>query len=101
MAPDAAPVAGAIGGRAYALQRAMPVVGVAGLVAWLAFTPFAADVPTLPLDRAQAEAIAVAALAERGVRLAPPWQTMSIRASCHQRAEPARVARVRVARRRA
>jgi hypothetical protein len=83
-APEAAPVASAIGRRAATLQRAVPWLGLAGLAAWIAFTPLRADAPPLPLTRAEAEAIATAALAQRGVQLAPPWQTMSVARSAVQ-----------------
>ena len=66
-----------VGVRAGALQRALPVLGVAGLAAWLAFTPFVADVPALTVDRAGAEAAAVAALSERGVVLGTGWRHFS------------------------
>lgn len=78
VAPDAAPVAGTIGRRAAALQRAMPVLGAAGLVAWLAFTPLVADAPPLPQSRADAIAAATATLAARGVVLGPPWQSSAM-----------------------
>ena len=72
----------AVGARAAALQRALPWLGIAGAVAWLACTPFKADVPPLRVDRAGAEAAAVAALADRGVVLGPEWRRLSgIRAS--------------------
>ena len=59
------------------LQRALPWLGIAGAVAWIACTPFEADVPTLPIDRADATAAAVAALAQRGVVLGPEWKRLS------------------------
>ena len=59
------------------VQRALPALAVGGLIAWLAFTPMHADVPPLPLDRAEAEAIADAALKARGVTLPPEWRRMS------------------------
>jgi len=63
-----------VGVRAGVLQRALPVLGVAGLAVWLACTPFGADVPDLKVDRAGAEATAVAALGERGVVLGAGWR---------------------------
>ena len=59
-------------------RRALPALGVAGLVAWALATPFRADVPLLPLTRGEAEAIADAALAARGVVLGPAWRRTSI-----------------------
>lgn len=73
-APERKVVAGTIGGAAAALQRTMPVLGIAGIAAWIAFTSLRADTPPLAVDRATAEATAVAALAARGVTLGPPWQ---------------------------
>jgi len=58
-------------------QRALPFLGAAGLAVWTAATPFRADVPPLPLTRAQGEAIADAALAARGVALGPEWRRLS------------------------
>ena len=69
--------AGIIGRRAALLQRALPLVGMAGLAAWISFTTLRADVPPLAIDRGAAEAAAVAALAERGVALGLPWQRFS------------------------
>ncbi len=58
-------------------QRALPLLGAAGVAVWVAATPFRADVPPLPLTRAQAETIADAALAARGVVLGPEWRRLS------------------------
>ena len=66
-----------VGMRAGALQRALPVLGMAGLAAWIACTPFSADVPALTVDRAGAEATAVAALGEKGVVLGTGWRRFS------------------------
>ena len=76
-ASERVPVAGIIGRRAALLQRALPLVGMAGLAAWIAFTTLRADVPPLAIERGKAEDAAVAALAERGVVLGPPWQRFS------------------------
>ena len=59
------------------VQRSLPFLGLAGLVAWIAFTPMRADVPSLGLDRAAAEAAADAALKARGVALGPDWRRFS------------------------
>jgi hypothetical protein len=66
-----------VGVRAAMLQRALPWLGLAGFIAWIACTPFEADVPALRIDRAGAEAVAVAELAKRGVVLAPEWRRFS------------------------
>jgi hypothetical protein len=62
---------------AVAFQRALPLLGVAGLAAWLLFTPFRADAPSLPIDRDAAIAIADRALAEHGVKLPADWRKMA------------------------
>jgi hypothetical protein len=58
-------------------QRALPAFGLAGLAAWIAFTPFHADAPGLAMTRAEAIRQADAALAARGVTLGPEWRRMS------------------------
>ncbi|HEY3177437.1 MAG TPA: CPBP family intramembrane glutamic endopeptidase [Casimicrobiaceae bacterium] len=67
-----------IAGLTAAFQRALPVLGVAGLASWLAFTQFRADVPVLTIDRTAAVAVAEQALAARGVKLGPEWQRLSV-----------------------
>ena len=59
------------------VQRALPYLGLAGLAAWVAWTPMQADAPPLALDRAAAEAAADAALRARGVTLGPEWRRFS------------------------
>jgi hypothetical protein len=56
------------------MQRALPLLGLAGLLAFVASGRFHGDVPPLGIDRSQAQAFADAALAERGVHLAPEWK---------------------------
>jgi hypothetical protein len=65
-------------GWAVRFQRALPVLGIAGLAAWALATPFATDVPSLLLPRQDAEAKALAALAARGVTLGPEWRRASV-----------------------
>ena len=76
-APERATVAGTVSARAALLQRALPLLGLAGLAAWIAFTALRADVPPLAVDRGAAEAAAVSALAERRVVLGPQWHRFS------------------------
>ncbi len=59
-------------------QNALPLLGIAGIVAWLAFAPFRADVAPMTLDRADAIAAADAALAARGVTLGPQWRRFAV-----------------------
>ena len=79
--PDQVPVANhaptVAGGWTATFQRALPALGVAGLVAWATCTPFHADVPPLRQDRQEAETTADAALRARGVSLPPGWRRAS------------------------
>jgi Type II CAAX prenyl endopeptidase Rce1-like len=59
------------------VARSLPYLGLAGLAAWIAFTPMRADVPPIGLDRAAAEAAADAALKARSVTLGPQWRRYS------------------------
>ncbi len=59
------------------VRRALPILGAAGLIAWLVWTPFKQDVPPLYLERAQAESAADAARAQGGVTLSPEWKRFS------------------------
>lgn len=59
-------------------QRALPVLGIGGLIGWALATPFRSDVPPLPIARAAAEAAADAALRERAVELGPEWRRASV-----------------------
>jgi len=61
-----------------ALQRALPMLGLAGLVAWALATPLRADAPALGLARADAIAVAEKALAARGASLGPEWQRLAM-----------------------
>jgi hypothetical protein len=75
----AAPGAALTVGRASrAFQRALPVLGLAGLIAWAIAAPFHADVPPLTLDRAEAIAAADAAIAAQGVTLGPQWRRIAV-----------------------
>jgi hypothetical protein len=59
-------------------QRALPWLGIGGLVAWALATPFSTDAPPLPISRAAAEAAADAALRARSVELGPEWRRASV-----------------------
>ncbi|MBU6485352.1 MAG: hypothetical protein KGR23_11205, partial [Betaproteobacteria bacterium] len=67
-----------VGPKVTRFQNALPLLGVAGVVAWLAFTPFRADVAPMTLDRAAAIAAADAALGARGVALGPQWRRFAV-----------------------
>ena len=67
-----------IGRASSAFQRALPLLGIAGVVAWALFEPFHADVPPIAIGRAQAIAIADAALSAQGAKLGPGWRTAAI-----------------------
>ncbi len=71
-------VAGVVNSPALRLQRALPVLALAGLAAWALFGALRADVPPLSVDRAQAQALAAAALEAQGARLGPEWQTFAV-----------------------
>ena len=76
-APVAPAALAQVSGAAARFQRALPFLAIAGLIVWVAVTPFRADVPGMPLSRAEAEAAADAALAARGVTLPPTWRRYS------------------------
>jgi hypothetical protein len=56
------------------VQRALPLLALAGLASFAFNANFRADAPPVKIDRAQAEAIADAALKERGIVLGPEWK---------------------------
>jgi hypothetical protein len=59
------------------VQRALPVLGLLGLVAIAVAAGHKADAPPLEIGRAQAEAAADAALAARGVKQSSEWKRYS------------------------
>jgi len=78
LARSEAPIPHAVATRGVAwVQRALPALGLAGLAAWIAFTPMRSDVPALAIDRQRAESVAEAALHSRAVALGPEWRRMS------------------------
>jgi hypothetical protein len=58
-------------------QRALPVLALTGVIAIVLAGSFRADAPPLAIGRAEAEAAADAALAERGIKLGPEWRRYS------------------------
>jgi len=56
------------------VQRALPLLGVAGLLAIAFGADFHSDAPPLPVDRAKAEAAADAELTHRSIVLGPEWR---------------------------
>ncbi len=74
--PDA--VVSAVDARASRLQRYLPLLGLAGLAAWVAFTPLVSDAPPLALGRDAALSLATEALGKRGVTLDSSWQRMAV-----------------------
>lgn len=80
VAAAAAPAPAVDAGRGYApfLQRALPLLGLAGLVIWVLATPLRADVSPLGVSRAEAIAVAENALVARGVTLGPQWERLAI-----------------------
>jgi hypothetical protein len=59
------------------LQQALPVLALAGIVAYTAAGDYRGDALPLAIDRAQAEAIAEDALKTRGIELGPEWKRLS------------------------
>ncbi len=59
------------------VQRALPVLAIAGVLAFVLAGDFRSDAPPLVIDRAQAESAADAELRERGIVLGPEWKRMS------------------------
>jgi hypothetical protein len=83
--PSAAPEAAALlRGRAAAgvwtarVQRMLPLLGLAGLVAIAASGIARRDTPPLRIDRAQAEAIADAAVEQRGMKPGDGWKRFAV-----------------------
>jgi hypothetical protein len=66
-----------IGRASNAFQRALPLLGVAGIVAWALFAPFRADVPPLSIARAQAIGVGDDAVKAQGATLGPEWKRVA------------------------
>lgn len=60
------------------VQRALPLLALAGLIAFAGAERFRSDVPPMRIERAQAEAIAEQTLQERGIALGPEWKRYSV-----------------------
>jgi hypothetical protein len=81
--PAAAAAAALLRGRAAAgvwtarVQRALPLLGVAGLAAIALSGGLQRDTPPLLIDRAQAEIAAAAAVAQRGMKPGDGWKRFS------------------------
>ena len=81
------------------LQRALPLLGVAGLAAWIAFTPLRADVPPLPhRPRPRRSRPRMRARRARRRRCAPEWRRLAAPSSRSDDPAAGAVARVRLAR---
>lgn len=83
--PTAAPpVVARLRGRAAAgvwtarVQRALPLLGIAGLAAIAFVGRLQHDTPPLPIDRAEAEARADAAVEQRGMKPGDGWKRFSV-----------------------
>jgi hypothetical protein len=59
------------------VQRALPLLALAGLALFVVVPTWHDDVPQIKINRAQAETIADAALQERGITLGPEWKQFS------------------------
>jgi hypothetical protein len=59
------------------MQQALPLLAVAGVLAYIFAGDFRGDAPPLAIGRAQAEAIADDALKARGIELGPDWKRLS------------------------
>ena len=78
--PEAPPEITAVPVRTFispAVLRALPVIGLAGFVLWIAASPFHTDVPTIQITRNEAEQKARQALTERGIQLDQSWRELS------------------------
>jgi hypothetical protein len=71
----------AAGAWALRIQRALPLLAIAGIAAIVFGGHLRADAPALTIDRAQAEAAADAALAAQGIKLSPDWRRYSVTSS--------------------
>src|SRR5881628_2929718 len=78
--PEAPPEITAVPVRTFispAVLRALPAIGLAGFVLWIAASPFHTDVPPIQITRNEAEQKARQALTERGIQLDQSWRALS------------------------
>jgi len=78
--PEAPPEITAVPVRTFispAVLRALPAIGLAGFVLWIAASAFHTDVPPLQITRNEAEQRARQALTERGIQLDQSWRALS------------------------
>jgi len=73
--PEPAPAIETTSIRPY-VMRWLPVAGLAGLIAWIAATPFHTDAPPIEISRGEAERMARDALGRRGERLDSSWEVL-------------------------
>jgi hypothetical protein len=59
------------------VSRILPVLGIAGLAAWILATPFRTDAPPVKINRAEAEQQARRAWADKGTQLDSSWTALS------------------------
>jgi hypothetical protein len=60
-----------------AALRALPAIGLVGLLVWIFASPFHTDAPPVRITRGEAEQKARQALTDRGITLDPSWTTLS------------------------
>lgn len=59
------------------VSRALPVVGLAGLIVWVLASPFRADAPRIEISRSEAERRARVVLENQNVKLDSSWTVLS------------------------
>jgi len=59
------------------VSRILPILGMAGLAAWVLATPFRTDAPSIRINRTEAEQQARRALADKGTQLDSSWTALS------------------------
>src|SRR5438132_714888 len=85
--PEAPPEITAVPVRTFispAALRALPVIGLAGFVLWIAASPFHAEVPSIQITRHEREQKPRQALTERGIARGQYWRRLGPHASSLQ-----------------